>query len=223
VERTNGESTFRRLESDDLSEWLEDYALGELWQKNVLGGRPRGRPKLRASAQWGRSPFVSRVVVIVEGATEESFVKGPLAEMFWPRRVYFTLIILGVPGQKGGRTNYERVRKDLLRQLKQDPTVYCSTMIDFYGLGRGFPGTPPPPYLANIRKVEHIERAVKDDICGQIPESRPDLRLIPYLSLHEYEGLLFSDPDAFAHALKQPTVAHRLHQIRNDFPTGGHR
>jgi predicted ATPase len=41
VERTNGESTFRRLNSTDLSEWLEEYTLGELWQKNILGGRPR--------------------------------------------------------------------------------------------------------------------------------------------------------------------------------------
>lgn len=41
VERTNGESTFRRLDSVHLSEWLEEYTLGELWQKNVLGGRPR--------------------------------------------------------------------------------------------------------------------------------------------------------------------------------------
>jgi len=40
VERHQGESTFRRLKSDDLSEWLGEYALGELWQKNVLGGRP---------------------------------------------------------------------------------------------------------------------------------------------------------------------------------------
>ncbi len=41
VERSKGESTFRRLDSADLSEWLEEYTLGELWQKNVLGGRPR--------------------------------------------------------------------------------------------------------------------------------------------------------------------------------------
>ena len=40
VERTNGQSTFRRLDSTHLSEWLADYALGELWQKNILGGRP---------------------------------------------------------------------------------------------------------------------------------------------------------------------------------------
>lgn len=41
VERTHGQSTFRRLESANLSEWLQEYALGELWQKNVLGGRPQ--------------------------------------------------------------------------------------------------------------------------------------------------------------------------------------
>ncbi len=41
VERAKGESTFRRLDAASLSEWLEDYSLGELWQKNVLGGRPK--------------------------------------------------------------------------------------------------------------------------------------------------------------------------------------
>lgn len=41
VERSQGESTFRRLRSEDLSEWRQEYALGELWQKNVLGGRPQ--------------------------------------------------------------------------------------------------------------------------------------------------------------------------------------
>jgi predicted ATPase len=41
VERKDGQSTFRRLESAQLSEWLEEYTLGELWQKNVLGGRPQ--------------------------------------------------------------------------------------------------------------------------------------------------------------------------------------
>jgi predicted ATPase len=41
VERTQGESVFRRLEPAKLSGWLEDYTLGELWQKNVFGGGPR--------------------------------------------------------------------------------------------------------------------------------------------------------------------------------------
>ena len=33
-------TVFRRLDSDSLSEWLEDYSLSELWEKNVIGGRP---------------------------------------------------------------------------------------------------------------------------------------------------------------------------------------
>ena len=33
-------SAFRRLDVEPLQEWLEDYALGELWKMNILGGRP---------------------------------------------------------------------------------------------------------------------------------------------------------------------------------------
>ena len=40
VERHEGETTFRRLEKDGLTSWLQDYSLGELWQKNVYGGGP---------------------------------------------------------------------------------------------------------------------------------------------------------------------------------------
>lgn len=40
VERENGASTFKRLDSKDFELWLEDYTIGELWEKNVLGGRP---------------------------------------------------------------------------------------------------------------------------------------------------------------------------------------
>ena len=41
VERQGRESAFRRLDSEDLSEWLNDYSLSELWEKNVLGGKPQ--------------------------------------------------------------------------------------------------------------------------------------------------------------------------------------
>ena len=40
VERESGDTVFKRLKEEDFSRWLEDYSLGELWQKNVLGGRP---------------------------------------------------------------------------------------------------------------------------------------------------------------------------------------
>jgi len=40
VERDNGKSNFRRLYESKLRDWLSDYSLGQLWLKNLLGGRP---------------------------------------------------------------------------------------------------------------------------------------------------------------------------------------
>ena len=40
VDRMDEESVFRRLDSESLASWLEDYTLGDLWKMNVLGGRP---------------------------------------------------------------------------------------------------------------------------------------------------------------------------------------
>jgi hypothetical protein len=162
---------------------------------------------------------VTRVVVIVEGYTEESFVQQILAPFLWPSGVYVFAIILGVPGHKGGRTNYARVKKDVLRQLSEDRAAYCSTMFDFSGLGKGFPGTPLPLNLAGVDKVIHLERAMRDDIIAHAPDLRPDVRFIPYLQLHEYEALLFSGPEAFATGIFQPGLAGPLREIREKFPT----
>ena len=40
ADRVAGRTEIRRLEQDRLGEWLQDYSLGELWQKNEFGGRP---------------------------------------------------------------------------------------------------------------------------------------------------------------------------------------
>lgn len=40
VDRVAGKSQFQRLDTTDLTSWLEEYSLGELWKKNLLGGRP---------------------------------------------------------------------------------------------------------------------------------------------------------------------------------------
>jgi hypothetical protein len=162
---------------------------------------------------------MTRVHVVVEGPTEESFVKNVLAPVLWPRQVYAIPIILGPPGHKGGNTNYARVRKDIVVLLKQEPAAYCTTMLDLYGLGQGFPGLPLPPNLPNLEKVSRIERAVKADIVTQLPDRQSDVRFLPYLQLHEYEGLLFSDPGAFANGIGKPQLAQRFQTIRNAFPS----
>jgi hypothetical protein len=157
---------------------------------------------------------VTRVYVIVEGQTEESFVSKILAPTLWPRQVYVNPIILGSPGHKGGNPKYVRVKKDVVKQLKQDRTAYCSTMLDFYGLGGDFPGMPLPGNLQNLDKVRRIEHAVKEDIVGELPDLRPDIRFLPYLQLHEYEGLLFSDPAAFATGIGQAHLTQQFQTIR---------
>ena len=40
VDRTDKQTTFRNLDADELSTWLEEYSLGEIWEKNLIGGRP---------------------------------------------------------------------------------------------------------------------------------------------------------------------------------------
>jgi hypothetical protein len=160
---------------------------------------------------------VTRIYVVVEGQTEESFVKDVLGPVFQPLAIYLIPLLLG---GAGGRPNYTRVKKDVVLQLKQDPTAFCSTMLDFYGLGKGFPGIPLPANLQDQDKVMRIEQAVKADIVTAVPGNlRPDLRFLPYLQLHEYEGLLFSDPVAFARGIYQPNLAGPFRNIRAAFQT----
>lgn len=40
IERENEQSQFNKLKNEEMTHWLDDYSLGELWEKNVLGGRP---------------------------------------------------------------------------------------------------------------------------------------------------------------------------------------
>lgn len=40
VDRDEGQSVFHRLERADLEHWLDSFALGDIWQKNVIGGQP---------------------------------------------------------------------------------------------------------------------------------------------------------------------------------------
>lgn len=41
VDRENEQTTFKKLNKESLKDWLEDYNLGEIWEKNIIGGRPK--------------------------------------------------------------------------------------------------------------------------------------------------------------------------------------
>ncbi len=40
VDRHNNQSVFKHLDKEDLDTWLEDYTLGDIWEKNIIGGQP---------------------------------------------------------------------------------------------------------------------------------------------------------------------------------------
>ncbi|WP_343639482.1 AAA family ATPase [Roseateles sp.] len=44
ADRVDGGTQLKRLDVDKLTSWLEDYSLGQLWEKNELGGRPSAEP-----------------------------------------------------------------------------------------------------------------------------------------------------------------------------------
>jgi hypothetical protein len=162
---------------------------------------------------------MTRIKIIVEGPTEESFIKDVVAPSLWPRSVFVTSFVLGVPGHKGGNVKFARVKKDILLQLKQDRAAYCSTMFDLYGIGHDFPAMPLTDSMSGLEKATRIEEGISEDIFATIPDLRPDVRLIPYLQVHEYEGLLFSDTDAFAKALGRNSLSTQLKSIRNSVPS----
>lgn len=43
ADRENETTVFKRLDKDNLSTWLESYSLGEIWEKNIIGGQPIDR------------------------------------------------------------------------------------------------------------------------------------------------------------------------------------
>lgn len=160
-----------------------------------------------------------RINVIVEGKTERSFVLGPMAELFWSHQIDLTPILLGTSGHKGGNTQFDRVQLNVLTILKSDKGAYCTTMFDYYGLGKGFPDSDVGASRSPRERVARIERAWKQSTCSAIPDLRPDIRFIPYLALHEFEALLFTDPSLLARACGHSDAESLLQQVRDAVPT----
>ena len=50
ADRVEGATTLRRLDGENLAAWLEEYSLGQLWEKNEIGGRPSREDKGRESS-----------------------------------------------------------------------------------------------------------------------------------------------------------------------------
>lgn len=164
-----------------------------------------------------------RVKILVEGQTEESFVNNLLAEHLAWRNVFVTPILLTtkrtqskrgreqiMPGRryKGGITSYAKIKLDV-RNALADREAVVTTMIDFYGLPDDFPGMAHIPTGNPYEHVAYLEQVFAEDIG--VPRFRP------FLVLHEYEALLFSQPEMIADVFPGQEVGAILQNVRHDF------
>ncbi|MEC5163459.1 MULTISPECIES: DUF4276 family protein [unclassified Janthinobacterium] len=143
----------------------------------------------------------TRVNILVEGQTEETFVRELLAPHLTDFQVYLTpRIIETSKGHKGGLVSYGKIERQVRLWCKQDSAAKVTTLFDVYGLPSDFPGfanwdanQPPLPQVA----------ALEVNLAAGVAQPN----LIPYLQLHEYEALLFSDLTAFEYAdVPQATI-----------------
>jgi len=102
--------------------------------------------------------------------------------------------------------------------LKQEPATYCTTLLDYYGLKGSWPGYPAPGEYATSIKAQRLQRPLWQSIVAKVgDEFRPRARFRPYFQMHEFEGLLFSDPAALARGLDRPDLQAHFEHIRGSF------
>ncbi len=75
-----------------------------------------------------------RLYIVVEGQTEEEFVKDLIAPYLQEYGLYvWPTIIRTSAGHKGGFVNYEHLKNDIQRLLKsQGKDIIVTTFIDFF-------------------------------------------------------------------------------------------
>ena len=157
---------------------------------------------------------MSRVLVFVEGQTEETFVRDLLVPYFSRLGIYLTPILAQTsPGHKGGIVSYGKVKHQLTRLCRQDQGAYVTTMMDYYGLPNDFPGMEGRVPDAH-KQVVRVEQALYQDIGAS--------NFIPNLLLHEFEALLFSAPEKFAEWLDDQALLAPMAAIRGAFATPEH-
>lgn len=160
---------------------------------------------------------MKRVFILVEGQTEETFVRDILQPHLQVQDIYpqailaATKVVKSGPNFKGGLTDYAKPKKQILNLLADTSVAAVTTMFDLYGLPAEFPGYVTRPLADNTAKVRHLEAALAQDI------NHP--RFKPYLQIHEFEAFLFVNPTATNTRLVGVNIEADLQRIRAQFPS----
>ncbi|MDE2798306.1 MAG: DUF4276 family protein [Gemmatimonadota bacterium] len=169
---------------------------------------------------------MTRLLIHVEGTTEENFVNQILGPHLYDACGY-TMVSARLMGnspqrdRRGGIKPWPAERRDILNHLKEDTSCLVSTMVDYYGLpksGSGaWPGRETADNVPYPEKANTVENALLTDICEQMGNAFNPNRFIPYLMMHEFEALLFSDCEAFSRGIERPDMAQEFQKIRDSF------
>jgi len=170
---------------------------------------------------------VTRLLIHVEGETEETFVNEVLGPHLYSRG--YTRVSARLMGnarqrdRRGGIRPWSSVKEDIVTHLREDPQCLASCMVDYYALPqndeRAWPGRKAAGRLLFPQKAPTIQEALLAEICNAMGTSFDSRRFLPYVMMHEFEALLFSDCERFAQGIGRPDLAPRFQQIRNAFET----
>ncbi|MCB9743382.1 MAG: DUF4276 family protein [Alphaproteobacteria bacterium] len=134
---------------------------------------------------------------MVEGQTEEAFIKEVIRPHLGSLGVYVSTSIVGkyIAGRNAhnhrGGGHYKHWRRDLVHHLgnAHDDGLRVTTLFDLYGLPKDFPS------LSELRTTHDTEercKALEEALANDIN----DRRFIPYIQRHEFEALVLASLDA---------------------------
>jgi hypothetical protein len=166
---------------------------------------------------------MARLLVHVEGQTEEAFVNEVLRNYLLGTGYYTVEArIVGnarLRERRGGIRPWPSVKKDIINHLREDQNCIATTMVDYYGLPQ-WPGRERSKSLKGVeQKAQCVQDAVRDDVVAEMGNRFDSGRFVPFVVMHEFEGLLFSDCSAFGRGIVRPDLEVRFRSIRAGFTT----
>ncbi|MFD2522648.1 DUF4276 family protein [Emticicia soli] len=132
---------------------------------------------------------MKRIIIICEGETEQAFCNRILQPHFLAKNIYIQAPL--IKHSRGGIVKWSILKQQIETHLRTDSTAIVTTFIDYYGLFSkySFPDWDLAERIPNPNlRMEALEKSMKADVSELL-----NFRFIPYLQLHEFEGLLFND------------------------------
>ncbi len=142
---------------------------------------------------------VNELVVIVEGETEQTFVRDQLAAHLALHNTSVWPVLPGRHRNHGGVRKWEVARQDIIRTLKEGR--HGSTMFDYYAMPVDWPGRQAAVGRPWHERATTVEQMMHADITAAMGGRFDSKYFIPYVQLHEFEALAFADVRVLASIL----------------------